>query len=96
MALGGSVVSGASGGVNNSVTGPAVESEEYVVVHRSSEAADALEIGRLLPNTLYHFRLRHVSSQATSNLSPATRVYTPPLPPFAPVAVDVQVRKRKW
>jgi hypothetical protein len=68
------------------------------VLHRGSSGVEALEVGCLLPNTLYLFRLRHMSVQASSALSGVTRVYTPPLPPFAPVVIDVQPRlcRLRW
>ena len=51
-----------------------------------------------LPNSLYFYRLTSVAGPAASDASAPVPVYTPPLPPFAAVLVDVGPRwaRLRW
>ena len=56
------------------------------------------EVAGLTPNRLYHFRLRYVGSRSVSMLSPAAAIMTTPLPPSAPILIDVfsNLVRLKW
>lgn len=56
------------------------------------------DVAGLIPNTLYHFRLRYHGSRIHSALSPPLRVMTSPLPPSPPVICRLSATwvRLKW
>ncbi|KDO32190.1 hypothetical protein SPRG_19488 [Saprolegnia parasitica CBS 223.65] len=68
-------------------------SEMTAVVYRGADKS--YHVRGLAPNTSYVFRLRHVSSHASSGLSSALSVCTLPEPPSAVGVVDVLATKAR-
>ena len=58
-----------------------------VVVYRGEE--QRYQVLGLEPNRYYHFKLRYAGSRCNSLLSALTAVMTAPLPPSAPLLIDV-------
>eukprot|EP01039_Chlorochromonas_danica_P007761 gene7761-8572_t len=58
-----------------------------IVVYRDNRTR--CEVKGLKPNSYYHFRLRYVGSRSNSILSAPLMIMTAPLPPSAPVLVDL-------
>jgi hypothetical protein len=57
-----------------------------------------LEVTDLIPNSLYHFKVRYVGSRSNSLLSAACIVMTAPLPPSLPAMIDLTCNtvRVKW
>eukprot|EP01038_Epipyxis_sp_PR26KG_P011939 gene11939-15981_t len=51
--------------------------------------ATKCEVAGLIPNQLYHMRLRYVGSRSNSMLSPPLIIMTTPLPPTKPIIIEL-------
>jgi len=67
-----------------------------IVTYRGNKTR--YEVLGLIPNRLYHFKLRYVGSRSNSALSPPAVLMTAPLPPSPPIIIDVATNsvRVKW
>ena len=95
--LGGGAASAAAAAVKTSPLDNIIQSTNRVVravavpivTYRGNKTR--YEVLGLIPNRLYHFKLRYVGSRSNSALSPPAVLMTAPLPPSPPIIIDVAI-----